>query len=118
MTRTDPVINDPDAKSRGGLTSCYHSPLVDRTGKKGSTNSYEEADYSVYLLPREISCLLACSLPLPLGFLVCTKIVDMSELTGVANGRVTGAVTSSKAVLMSRHPKSRSKVGGTANCKS
>lgn len=95
MNRTNPVINDSDAKSRDGRTSCYQSPtLFDRTGNKGSTNSYEEADHFVDLLPLAVSCLLA------------------------SNGRVTAAVTSSKAVLMSCHPKSRSTTGGTANCKS
>ena len=77
MTWTKPVVNDADAKSRDGRTSCYQSPFVDGTGNKGSTNSYEEADYFVYWVrvPREISCLPACPLPLPLGFLVCTKIM-------------------------------------------
>ena len=46
--RTKPVVNDSDAKSRGGRTSCYQYPFVDRTGNKGSTNSHEEADYLVY----------------------------------------------------------------------
>lgn len=107
MTRTNPVINDFDAKSRDGLTSIYHSPFFDQTGNKRSANSYEEADYFVYLLPREISCLLAHSLPLSLGFFVYTTIMDMSELAGVSKGHETAAVKISKAVLMLCHPKSR-----------
>ena len=105
MTRTSPVINDFDAKSRDGLTSCYDSPFVDQTGNKKSANSYKEADYLVCLLPREISCLLVYSLPLSLDFFVSTTIMDMSELAGVSKGHVTAK--SSKAVLMLCHPKSR-----------
>ena len=62
-------------------TAVHHATTVN----KGSTNSYEEADYFLHLLPWEISCLIACSLPLSLGLIACTKIMYMSELTSVAN---------------------------------